>query len=76
MGMARSVNGHCRGVVIARWAWFLMKDTASVLLDKTDEHFAGEIRELLGQAGPFQVTDLHVWRVGHEARAAIVSVQG
>lgn len=70
------VMGIVGAVVIARWAWSLMRDTASVLLDKTDDHVAEEIRELLNQPGKLQITDLHVWRVGPEARAAIVSVHG
>lgn len=70
------VMGIVGAVVIARWAWSLMRDTASVLLDKTDNHVADEVRELLHQSGDLQITDLHVWRVGPEARAAIVSVQG
>ncbi|MNG89657.1 Cadmium, cobalt and zinc/H(+)-K(+) antiporter [compost metagenome] len=70
------VMGIVGAVVIARWAWSLMRDTASVLLDKTDDHVAEEIRELLDQSGKLQITDLHVWRVGPQARAAIVSVHG
>lgn len=70
------VMGLVGAVVIARWAWSLMKDTASVLLDKTDDHVAEEIRELLSHSGKLQITDLHVWRVGPDARAAIVSVTG
>ncbi|HFQ8050101.1 TPA: CDF family Co(II)/Ni(II) efflux transporter DmeF [Pseudomonas putida] len=70
------VMGIVGAVVIARWAWSLMRDTASVLLDKTDDHVAEEIRELLDRSGKLQITDLHVWRVGPEARAAIVSVHG
>jgi len=70
------VMGIVGAVVIARWACSLMRDTASVLLDKTDEHVAEEIRELLDHFGNLQITDLHVWRVGPEARAAIVSVHG
>ncbi|BBP65066.1 cation transporter [Pseudomonas sp. Cab53] len=68
--------GIVGALVIARWAWSLIKDTAAVLLDKTDEHVAEEIRALLDQASRLQITDLHVWRVGPQARAAIVSVQG
>lgn len=68
--------GIVGAVVIARWAWLLMKDTASVLLDRTDEHVADEIRELLAQSQALRIVDLHVWRVGPQARAAIVSVQG
>jgi len=67
--------GLVGAVVIARWAYSLMKDTAAVLLDRTDEHVAQEIRELLQGEG-IEITDLHVWRVGPQARAAIVSVHG
>ena len=70
------VMGIVGAVVIARWAWSLMRVTASVLLDETDEHVVEEIRELLDQMGVLSITDLHVWRIGPEARAAIVSVYG
>ncbi|WP_319782643.1 hypothetical protein [Oceanisphaera sp. IT1-181] len=53
-----------------------MRDTADVLPDHTDEHVAKEIREILGQTGDVEVTDLHIWQVVPEARAAIVSVLG
>jgi Co/Zn/Cd efflux system component len=68
--------GIVGAVVIARWAWVLMGATAGVLLDQTDEHVADEIRERVEQAGDATVTDLHVWRLGPEAHAAIVSVLG
>ncbi len=67
--------GIVGAVVIARWSWTLMRDTAAVLLDRTDGHVAGEVRALLAEGG-VRITDLHVWRVGPEARAAIVSVVG
>jgi len=65
--------GIVGAVVIARWSWTLMRDTAAVLLDRTDAHVADEVRGLLADA---RILDLHVWRVGPEARAAIVSVVG
>jgi cation diffusion facilitator family transporter len=68
--------GIVGAIVIARWAWSLMGVTASVLLDQTDEHVAGEIRELVEKPGDATITDLHVWRVGPQAHAAIVSVIG
>lgn len=70
------VMGIVGAIVIARWAWSLMGATAGVLLDQTDEHVTAEIRELIEQPGDAQITDLHVWRVGPNARAAIVSVLG
>ncbi|TFY86637.1 cation transporter [Pseudomonas nabeulensis] len=68
--------GLVGAIVIARWAWTLMGTTAGVLLDQTDAHVAEEIRELVEQPGDARITDLHVWRVGPDAHAAIVSVVG
>lgn len=70
------VIGIVGAIVIARWAWSLMGATAGVLLDQTDEHVAAEIRELVEHPGDASITDLHVWRVGPDAHAAIVSVVG
>ena len=70
------VMGIVGAVVIARWSWSLMRDTASILLDRTDAHVADEVRELVEAPGDASITDLHVWRVGPEAHAAIVSVAG
>jgi len=41
------VMGIVGSIVIAKWAWNLMRDSAAVLLDTTDEPVAEEIRELL-----------------------------
>src|SRR3546814_3786073 len=68
------VIGVVGAIVIARWAYVLMKAAANVLLDMTDEHLADEIREVVEASGDTKITDLHVWQVGPEARAAIVSV--
>ncbi len=70
------VIGIVGAIVIARWAWTLMGDSAAVLLDQTDAHVAEEIRELIEKPGDATLTDLHVWRVGPQAHAAIVSVLG
>ncbi|TVV74768.1 CDF family Co(II)/Ni(II) efflux transporter DmeF [Sphingomonas solaris] len=68
------VMGIVGAIVIARWSWTLMRDTASVLLDATDDHVADEVRELLAGMDGAHISDLHVWRVGPEAHAGIVSV--
>lgn len=70
------VMGVVGGVVIGRWSWSLMKATAAVLLDKTDDHVAEEIQALVEASGDTKIIDLHVWRIGPEAHAAIVSVAG
>jgi cation diffusion facilitator family transporter len=68
------VMGVVGAIVIARWSWSLMRDTAWMLLDRTDDHVAGEIRELIETPGDARIADLHVWRVGPDAHAGIVSV--
>lgn len=66
--------GIVGAIVIAKWAFNLMRDSSAVLLDATDEPVAVEIRELLETSGDVRISDLHVWQVGPQARAAIVSV--
>lgn len=70
------VMGIVGAIVIGRWSISLMRDTAAVLLDTTDPHVAAEVRELVEAPGDARITDLHVWRVGPDAHAAIVSVIG
>ena len=70
------VMGLVGAAVILRWAWTLMRDTAAILLDRTDPHVADEIRTLVEAEGDAHIADLHVWRVGPQAHAAIVSVKG
>ena len=68
--------GIVGAIVIMRWSWSLMRDTASVLLDTTDQAIETEVREMIEGPGGARITDMHVWRVGPEAHAAIVSVTG
>ncbi|SDR99807.1 cation diffusion facilitator family transporter [Halopseudomonas xinjiangensis] len=68
------VMGIVGALVIARWAWTLIRVTSGVLLDRTDPQVAEEIRKLVEAPGDATIVDLHVWQVGPEALAAIVSV--
>jgi cation diffusion facilitator family transporter len=70
------VMGIVGAIVIASWSWTLTRDTAAVLLDASDPHLEQEIRQEVEGPGDAQITDLHVWRVGPGAHAAIVSVTG
>lgn len=73
-GWLDPVMGIVGAIVIAKWAYNLMRDSAAVLLDATDEPVAEEIRQLLESTNDVRISDLHVWQVGPQARAAIVSV--
>lgn len=68
------IMGIVGAIVIGSWSWTLIRDTAAVLLDTSDNHVAEEVRELVEAPGDSKITDLHVWRVGPEAHAAIVEV--
>ncbi|MFN4017539.1 MAG: CDF family Co(II)/Ni(II) efflux transporter DmeF [Reyranella sp.] len=70
------VMGIVGGIVIALWAWNLLRDTAAVLLDTSDPHLEAEVREQVEGPGDARITDLHIWRIGPGAHAAIVSVAG
>jgi cation diffusion facilitator family transporter len=70
------IMGIIGAIVIARWSLSLMRDTAAVLLDTSDPDLEAEVREHVEAPGDVQITDLHVWRVGPEAHAAIISVVG
>jgi cation diffusion facilitator family transporter len=67
--------GVVGALVIGRWSLSLMRDTAAVLLDQTDHEVEAEVRRRVSALGG-QIVDLHVWRVGPSACAAIVSVSG
>lgn len=70
------VMGIVGSIVIAVWAWSLMRDTAAVLLDASDAALEAEIRQRVEAPGDAKITDLHVWRVGPSAHSAIISVVG
>jgi len=72
---ADPIMGVVGALVIARWSWGLIQDSASVLLDAAPEgqEVRQEIREAMELTGT-QVTDLHVWQVGPGHFAAIISL--
>lgn len=75
-GWLDSVVGVLGAIVIARWSWGLLKDTARVLLDRAEPGLAETIRAAVEAPGDARIVDLHVWRVGPQAHAAIVETEG
>jgi len=74
---ADAAVGVVGAVVIASWAYGLVRDSALVLLDAEDDpELARDIRTLVeGEMGA-QVFDLHLWRLGPGHRGLIISVAG
>ncbi len=67
--------GIVGALIIARWAWSLMRDTAAILLDTAEPELAARIKAIAEAAGA-TLADLHVWRIGPHAHATIVSIAG
>jgi cation diffusion facilitator family transporter len=70
------IVGVLGAIVIARWSWGLMGDTARVLLDRAEPGLAETIRAKVEAPGDTRIVDLHVWRIGPQAHAAIVETEG
>ena len=70
--------GIIGAVLVAVWAWGLLRDSSRVLLDaEMDAPVTAEVRAAIAD-GPLraEITDLHVWRVGKDVYACIVAVNG
>jgi cation diffusion facilitator family transporter len=66
--------GLVGAVVIAAWAYTLVRDTGAILLDMTpDRSMAERMRATIETDGD-RLTDLHLWRLGPGHLGAIVSV--
>jgi len=65
--------GLLGAAVIARWSWGLMKDTAAILLDTAEPALMATVRRVAEAEGA-TIRDLHVWRIGPHAHAAIISL--
>jgi len=71
--------GIVGAVLVARWSLGLIRDTGRVLLDREMDHpVVTEIRQAIAETPGWpiapEIVDLHVWRVGREKFAVIVSL--
>ncbi|MBV6810002.1 CDF family Co(II)/Ni(II) efflux transporter DmeF [Xanthomonas campestris pv. pennamericanum] len=68
--------GIVGAVLVTAWAWGLLRSTGSVLLDaEMDAPVVAEVRQVIAELGhAIDIADLHVWRVGSERYACVVSL--
>jgi cation diffusion facilitator family transporter len=71
-----AVMGLVGTVVILSWAYSLVRDTSSILLDRIPAHtdLPVVIREGIENDGDSVITDLHILQVGLNKFAAIISI--
>lgn len=70
------VMGIVGSAVISQWACGLIRQTQIILLDKEpeDSDLNFEIRKAIESDGDTVITDLHIWQVGSNKFAAIISL--
>ena len=77
IGWADPLVGIVGALVIASWAYGLVRDSALVLLDAEDDpDLARDIKALVEREAGAQVSDFHLWRLGPGHRGLIVSLVG
>jgi len=68
--------GIVSAFLIFRWTYSLIRDTASILLDKqTDFTLAESIIKAIESDGESKVIDLHLWKLSSEKYASIICVK-
>ncbi|MCF5903525.1 MULTISPECIES: CDF family Co(II)/Ni(II) efflux transporter DmeF [Aeromonas] len=61
--------------LVAVWAWGLLRDSGRVLLDaEMDAPVVAEVREVIAELPGTDIRDLHVWRVGQQQYACVLSL--
>ncbi|OLI41192.1 CDF family Co(II)/Ni(II) efflux transporter DmeF [Xanthomonas oryzae] len=70
------IMGIVGAVLVTVWAWGLLRSTGSVLLDaEMDAPLVAEVKQVIAELGhAIDIADLHVWRVGSERYACVVSL--
>jgi cation diffusion facilitator family transporter len=70
-----AVMGVVSGLVISRWAIGLLRETGNILLDRqADESLVARIQSRLEKDADTRLCDLHVWKIGANEAAAIISL--
>ncbi|ATS87819.1 cation transporter [Xanthomonas citri pv. fuscans] len=70
------IMGIVGAVLVTVWAWGLLRSTGRVLLDaEMDAPVVAEVKQVIAELGhAIDIADLHVWRVGSERYACVVSL--
>jgi len=67
------IMGIVGALLITRWSWHLLKDTSRVLLDQQRSDLEHDVRHAI-ESDDARISDLHLWAIGPNIHAAIVSV--
>lgn len=69
------IMGIAGAFLVIRWTYFLLKETGVILLDKeVGKSLSGKITKRIESDSDTRISDLHVWKVGMNKYACIVSL--
>lgn len=69
------IMGIVGAVIITRWSYGLLKQTSPILLDGSiEQEYQSAITEAIEKDADNRITDIHIWRVGANHYAAIISL--
>ena len=66
--------GIVGAIIITRWSYGLLKQTSPILLDASIVEFQQAIKETIEKDSDNRISDIHVWRVGADHYATIISL--
>ena len=70
-----AVMGIVGSLLIGKWALGLLRDTSHILLDgRPGPELAERIRACIETGSDSRISDMHVWKIGENAAAAIISL--
>ena len=68
--------GIVGALLVARWSWGLLRETAKTLIDAEMNHpVVQEIKDVMAQFPQVEMTDLHVWKVGKGKFSCILGLE-
>lgn len=69
------IMGIVGAVIITRWSYGLLKQTGPILLDGSiEETYQAAVKETIEKDSDNQISDIHIWKVGANHYAAIISL--
>lgn len=69
------IMGIVGSIIITRWAWQLLKQTAPILLDASIENdYKQEIVQAIESDTQDKISDIHVWRISADHYAAEIAI--
>ena len=69
------LTGIIGALIICRWSWGLLKQSAPILLDQSIQpEYQAKIIKVIEAHSDHQVADIHIWSISADHYAAVISI--